>query len=428
MSAVLEEEPAASSPVGLRTINVGILGLGQVGQAVARIASQAARLTDAGYRFRIAGALVRDVHKARRCTRPARLTSNPSAFLRGDYDVVIEALGTTEPARGLIRRLLGRGIPVVTANKALVAAHGVELTTLAVQRGTAIRYEASALAGVPFLGTFAARPLVSDVREFTAVVTGTANFILSKLEAGGCTFEEALAEAQTLGLAEPDPARDVDGSDAADKLALLSSIFGWGALPTSGFATAGIRELRPEDFAAARTLHCTIKPVVYASRASSGVSAFVGPALIARHHPLSSLHGALSGIQLRGAFVSDLFFSGPGAGPAITAATLLDDAVEAVTTRSASSAQAAARPRVAPVAAAPVTEWLVRLTFPGLVPDARSVAELLLTQGLRATHVTEPIGNHRWARLTPHTSDALRCGLDGVSATHRVQTFAIRAL
>jgi homoserine dehydrogenase len=174
MSAVLEIEENASAlhPAGHRLVKVGIAGLGQVGQAVARLAPSATRLRDVGLRVRIVSALVRDVDKPRRCARP-RLTSNPSAFLRGHYDVVIEALGAIEPARSLVSRLLGRGVPVVTANKALVAAHGPELTALAARRGTAFRYEASALAGVPFLGALAARPLVSDVQRFTAVVNGT---------------------------------------------------------------------------------------------------------------------------------------------------------------------------------------------------------------------------------------------------------------
>lgn len=429
MSAVLEAEAVRSAPAGLRTIKIGLLGLGRVGQAVARIAPEAARLKETGYRFRTVGALVRDLSKPRRCLRPARTTTNASAFLRGNYDVVIEALGEIEPARGLVRRLLGRGIPVVTANKALVAAHGAELIALATQRGTAFRYEASALAGVPFLGAFAARPLVSDVRAFTGVVTGTANFILSKLETGHCTFEQALGDAQALGLTEPDASRDLDGLDSADKLTLLSAIFGWGVLPAFRLEASGIRELKADDFAIARTIDCTIRPLVHASRGSAGVSAFVGPALVANQHPLASLRGALTGVQLKGAFVSDLFFSGPGAGPDITAATLLDDAVEAVTTKTAAPTRAGTwPPHVASLAPSPVTEWLVRVTFPGLVPDAPAVAELLLAHGLRATHVTETIGDQRWARLTPLTREALRFALDRIAATHRLQTFAIRAL
>lgn len=432
MSAVLEADsltvPASVYP-GLRTITIGILGLGQVGQAVARLAPEATRLRDAGYRFRVAAALVRDVDKARRCPRPARITTNPSAFLRGHYDVVIEALGTTEPARSIVGRLLGRGVPVVTANKALVAAHGAELSALAARRGTALRYEASALAGVPFLGAFAARPLVSDVNQFAAVVNGTSNFILSKLESEQCTFDEAVIQAQALGLTEPDPSRDLDGLDAADKLTLLSSLFGWGTLPAFRLDVQSIRGLSARDFDVARSLNSTIKPIVFASRGSAGVSAFVGPALVARSHPLAALRRALSGIQLNGRFVSDLFFSGPGAGPDITAATVLDDAVEAVSTRwTRPSKSETSVPRVAQLAAAPPTGWLIRATFPGVVPDAATVAQLFLTHNVSTVHVTDAVDDSRWLQTAPLSGDALDAALKRIAGTHRMQTFAIRIL
>src|SRR4029453_13710725 len=156
---------------------------------------------------------------------PVKVTDDPAIFLRGRYDVVIEALGGVDPARRLVARLLGQGVPVVTANKALVAAHGRGLTALAGLNGTTLRYEAGALGGVPFLGALAARPLVADLDRCTGVVNGTSNFILSRIEAEGCTLDRALDAARRLGLAEPDPNRDLDGFDAADKLVLLASLF-----------------------------------------------------------------------------------------------------------------------------------------------------------------------------------------------------------
>jgi homoserine dehydrogenase len=431
MSAVLVAEPLtppASTHRELRTIRIGIAGLGQVGQAVARLAPEAARLKEAGYRFRIAGALVRDIEKPRRCLRPARVTTNPSAFLRGTYDVVIEALGTLEPARSIVSRLLGRGIPVVTANKALVAAHGGELSALAARRGTILRYEASALAGVPFLGAFAVRPLVSDVQQFVAVVNGTSNFVLSKLEEG-CTLEQAVTQAQALGLTEPDASRDIDGIDAADKLALLSSLFGWGTLPAFRVHVQSIRNVTGRDFEVARSFGCTIKPAVYASRGDAGVSAFVGPVVVGRSHPLASLNGSLSGIQMKGRFVSDLFFSGPGAGPDVTAATVLDDAVEAVSTRWTRPARVAATvPREAAVAAAPTTAWLVRTIFPGVVPDAASVGQVFLSHDISTVHISDAYENCRWVRTTPVPSDVLADALSRLAKTHRLQTYAFRIL
>jgi homoserine dehydrogenase len=324
--------------------------------------------------------------------------------------------------------LLGRGVPVVTANKALVAAHGPELTALAARRGTAFRYEASALAGVPFLGALAARPLVSDVQRFTAVVNGTSNFILSRLEREGHDFASALADAQALGLTEPDPSRDLDGRDAADKLSLLASVFGWGVLSRSRIDVQGINDIAPDDLAIAAALGGTIKPVVHAALTASGVSAFIGPALVPARHPLAALSGTLAGIQLSGWFISDLYFSGPGAGPDITAATILDDAVEAVSSGPKVRLPVRSGVRIATPAAAPATEWLVRARFPGFVPEAAAVTQVFSSAHFNVLHVTEPIGGTRWVRLAPATRESLDAALARVQTTHRIQCLALRAL
>lgn len=422
-------DAAGTSALGatLRPVSIGVLGLGQVGQAVVRLAGDAPRLRDAGLRLRITGALVRDIAKARRCVRPARITTNAAAFLRGHYDVVLEALGDVEPARSLVARLLGRGIPVVTANKALMAAHGGELISLAERRGTSLRYEASALAAIPFLGAMAARPLVSDVRQFLAVVNGTSNFIVSAL-AKGDTFAVALAQATALGLTEPDPSRDLDGVDAADKLVLLAALFGWGALPAPRVERRGIRDLSPDDLAAARGFGGTIKPVVLATDTSAGVRAFVGPVFLDARHPLAAIGGTLSGIHLSGRFVSDLFFSGPGAGPDVTAATMLDDAVEAVSRVSVRKRQGAVVPRVATLAAPPVTGWFIRASFPGLVPDAAAVTALLAAHHLTVTRVSDAVGSARWLQIAPAANDAVDRAVTALAATHRISCRPLRAL
>jgi homoserine dehydrogenase len=429
MSAVLDSTTVAGpAPVGLRTIRLGLLGLGRVGQAVARLGPEAARLRDAGYRVQIAGALVREINKPRRCLRPGRITTNPAAFLRGTYDVVVEALGEVEPAHSIVRRLLGRGTPVVTANKALVAARGPQLATLAASRGTTLRYEASALAGVPFLGALSARPLVSDVERLVAVVNGTSNFILSTLDADQCDSAVALARANALGLTEPDPSRDLDGTDAADKLALMSAVLGWGVLPTSRLEVRSIRDLTANDLIAARSLACTIKPVVSASRGAAGVSAFIGPALVPLSHPLATLQGTLTAIHLSGSFISDLCFSGPGAGPDITAATILDDVVEAVTTTPGIARARAAPLRAATVAAPPVTPWFVRARFPGLVPSPSAISEIFASHTLTTTRVTDARDDTRWVCVAPAAGDHVTQALATIEATHRIRAVAMRAL
>ncbi len=419
-------KPQASPAI--RTIRIGILGLGRVGQAVARLAADRAATAHAGIRFHVEQALVRDVTKSRSCPAPARVTSNPAAFLRSSYDVVVEALDTVEPARTLVARLLGRGTSVVTANKALVAAHGAQLESLAASSGAAFRYEATALAAVPFLGMLADRPLVASVDRVLAIVNGTSNFLLTSLAEPGATFEQALAAAQELGYAEPDPSRDLDGLDAADKLLLLTSLFGWGRLSREALDISGIRRVTAGDLAAARSIGGTIKAVVSAERDATGVRAFVGPAFLPSTEPLASLGGPLNGIRLDGRHIKDLFFSGPGAGPGVTAATLLDDAVQAASYER----KMHERPQrsIKPVfPSSPATPWFLRVTFPGVQPAAAAVAPIVAATGLPVERVADHAGaNSRWLFIGPQGRRDVDAAIEKLSNTHRIDAVAFRRI
>jgi homoserine dehydrogenase len=412
----------------IRTIRIGLLGLGQVGQAVARLAADRAATAHVGLRFHVEQALVRDTGKARNCPAPGRLTDNPSAFLRGNYDVVVDALDAVEPARTLIARLLGRGTSIVTANKALVAAHGAHLESIAASRGAAFRYEATALSAVPFLGTLADRPLVASVDRILAIVNGTSKYLLTSLAEAGTGLDEALGRAQRLGYAEPDPARDLDGLDAADKLVLLTSLFGWGRLSREALEIRGIRGVTADDLAAARSIGGAIRAVVSAERDATGVRAFVGPAFLPASEPLASLGGALNGIRLDGRHVGNLYFSGPGAGPDVTAATLLDDAIQAASyeRRVIQRPEGSSRP-VFP--SAPATPWLLRLTFRGVVPAAGAIAPLVAAVGLPVENVTDYASAHsRWVLIGPQGRRDVDAAIEKLSATHRIDAAAFRRL
>jgi homoserine dehydrogenase len=417
-------KPAAGSAV--RTIRVGLLGLGRVGEAVASLAADRSAFAHAGLRIKVEHALVRDVSKTRRCPTPGRITSNHAVFLRGNYDVVIEALDAIEPARTLVARLLGRGTSVVTANKALVAEHGAELEAIAASRGAAFRYEATALAAVPFLGTLADRPLVASVDRLLAIVNGTSNYLLSSLGEPGVSFAQALTSAQALGYAEPDPSRDLDGLDAADKLVLLTSLFGWGRLSREALDVSGIRSVTGEDLIAARSIGGTIKPVVSAERDTTGVRAFVGPAFLPSSEPLASLGGPLNGIRLDGRHVGNLFFSGPGAGPAVTAATLLDDAVQA--TSYARKVHERPQPSSRPVfPSSPATSWFLRVTCPGVLPAAPAVASLVAAAGLPVERVADYANEHsRWLFIAPQGRRDVDAAIARLTNTHRIDTAAFR--
>lgn len=314
---------------GLRVIHIGLLGLGNVGQAVARTAAASApRLREQGLALSIDCALVRDVAKPRRAPKPARLTTNVEAFLRGRYDVVIDTLPGREPAGTIAGRVLGKGTPVVSANKTLVAWEGRRLRRIAARAGTSLRIEACALAGVPFIGAFERRPLAGDVAGFTGIVNGTSHFIVTRI-GEGLAFEDALAEAQALGYAEPDPSCDLSGQDALAKLIILADALLGVTVRATSVMVQGIESLTAADLAAASARGGVIKPVVSVGRQGGGVTAFVGPRFLPHSHPLAGVTGRDSAIVIDSRNSGRLFFAGPGAGPDVTAATLLDDAIEA---------------------------------------------------------------------------------------------------
>jgi len=424
----------------MSVVRIGLLGFGNVGRAVARAADATrgelrARGLDAG----VTCALVRDVTRARPAAAPAPpLVDDVEAFFARDHDVVVEVLGGVEPARTLVARALDRGIPVVTANKSLLAAHGPSLHALATDRGASLRYEASALAGVPFIDTLARRPLVASVSRLTAILNGTSHFVVSAMDRDRLPFADALARAQALGLAEPDPANDIRGADAAEKLVLLGALVGAPGLRPDAFESTGIDLLEPEDLPAARRLGGVIKPVACAAFAREAVRAFVGPAFVDNAHPLARLDGRLSGIRLEGPYTGDLFFSGPGAGPDVTAATLLDDVVETVTAARRGSGNGAhglagdAETRhAARTVAAPVTPWFTRVRFPD-APNPVFVAELLGAHGVWLRRHDRPVSDRDrgvwYALAEPCPRPRIERALAALEAATGAATCAIRAL
>ena len=308
-----------------REIHIGLLGVGIVGSAVARLALTCPE--EFGRPLRITTGLVRDLHKPH-SPESVKLTVCGTEVLDSNPDVVIEVLGGLEPARTLVLEALRRRIPVVTANKSLLAHYGDELLDAAARAGVPLRYEAAVIAGVPFLGTFARRPLASRVTSIFAVVNGTSNFVLSQMDEHGCDFEAAVAHAQASGFAEPDPSKDVDGIDAAEKLTILVRQFFGATIDPNTIEIKGIGGITAADLAGARERGGVIKPVVSAELLNGKVRAFVGPAFVPATHPFAALRGPANGVILRGASSGEVTLIGPGAGPEATAVTILDDVFE----------------------------------------------------------------------------------------------------
>jgi homoserine dehydrogenase len=325
-----------------RTVRIGLLGYGRIGQAVAALAEvERETITRAGVDLRCVGALVRDCDKPRLGPRLPVLTDDTDRVFSNDITVIVEVIGGIEPARSLVTRALDAGIPVITANKTLVAHHGLELAALAASRRTAFAYDAAVLAGVPFIGSLSRRPLIAAARRIEGVINGTSHFITNAIEAGA-SFDDALAEAGARGYAEPDSSADVSGRDAAEKLAILLHLSGHRGVRVGDLKTTDLNVLAPSDFAEARRLGGTIKPVAVASLDPAAPGAWVGPAFVASGHPFARLGGVTNALRLIGASGRDVLFAGPGAGPEATAITILDDVIEAVTSSAPESLVAAA--------------------------------------------------------------------------------------
>jgi homoserine dehydrogenase len=388
----------------VRTVRVGLLGYGRIGQAVAALAGQeAARLGAAGLDLRCVGALVRDLAKPR--MGPAvPLSTRSTDVVHDDVDVVVEVLGGIEPARTLVAAALRAGRPVVSANKTLVATCGQELKALADANGTVFACDAAVLAGVPFIGSLSRRPLISAARRIEGIVNGTCHFIVDAV-ARGTSFNAAVKEAVERGYAEPDTAADTSGRDAAEKLTILLHLAGCHDVKVADLTCTSLGVLEPDDLRGAGRLGGTIKPVAIASLDPAAPGAWVGPAFVAGSHAFARLEGVANALCLTGRNGHAVTFSGPGAGPEATAVTIIDDVVEAVT--GARSRRAAPRPAESAVAVATLRQpprgpWFLVLGDDERPEWPAEAIEVLSSRGVRVDR--QAVEQGRLVALTAPTS------------------------
>lgn len=326
----MRDEGARSGP-----LRVAVLGAGTVGREVVR-----ALLGGWGAgAMRLSGIAVRDVAKAEAAGIPgALLTDAPAHLVANDADVVVELMGGVEPARTLIAGALGAGLPVVTANKYVVARHGASLE--AISRGTRapLRFEAGVMGGTPILRLLAEDLAGTRVRAVRGIVNGTTNHILTEMASGGLTYEAALAGAQAAGYAEADPAGDVEGGDAADKLVILARL-AFGAWPertsvqvARDGARPGITGVTAEELEAAAKRGLAIRLLASASRAegadlgdAGAIELSVLPTEVPRESPLGGTNGVRNRVEIETDRLGWIAVEGPGAGGAATAAAVLAD-------------------------------------------------------------------------------------------------------
>ncbi len=307
---------------------IGLLGYGTVGSAVDRMlrdrVEEIARV--AGGPVEVRRALVRDVARPRATAAPDGLLTSDFAAVRDDPDirVVAEVMGGIDPTRQYLLELFAAGKSVVSANKQLLARHGEELFAAAERHGVQLRFEASVCAAIPVVKVLRESMIANDVSAVLGIVNGTTNFILSAM-AGGQDYATALARAQELGYAEADPTEDVNGADAAAKIAILASIAFHTRVTIEDVPFEGIEALEAIDSAVAQELGYRIKLIASAERLEGGVTARVHPTLVPDGHPLATIEGSFNAVMLRGSAIREITLAGPGAGGDETASAVIGD-------------------------------------------------------------------------------------------------------
>ena len=313
-------------------VKVGLLGFGVVGSATARvIVEHAGDLTlRAGVPIELVKVALRDPGKARGFPLASDLvTSDPSDVVDDPaIDVVVEAIGGTDPARALVLEAISNKKHVVTANKELLSTYGREVMTAAEANGVDLLFEASVGGGIPIIRALRESLTGDRVHRVMGIVNGTTNFILTRMSEMGETFEEALEEATRLGYAESDPIADVEGHDAAAKIAILASLAFDARVVASDVSREGIASITRADIAAAHQLGYELKLLAVADQRDGWIAARVAPAMVPKTHPLASVRDVYNAVFVEGRQVGELMFLGRGAGGAATASAIVGDLVE----------------------------------------------------------------------------------------------------
>lgn len=389
----LLRERAQPERINLERINIGICGLGTVGAGVFELLSTNASVISAR-----AGADCQVVHLGMRNTKPGyerdglRISNDILEVARDpDVHLLVELIGGTDTARGLIEEALRCGKHVVTANKALIAEFGNELFALAAEHGVSLRYEAAVAGGIPIIKALREGLAGNQVEWLAGIINGTGNFILSEMFEKGREFADVLAEAQQLGYAEADPTFDVEGIDAAHKLAILAAVAFGMPLNMAAVYAEGISALEPVDFNFAADLGYRIKHLGVARSTADGVEMRVHPTLIPTSSLLANVNGVKNAVLVEGNAVGPTLYYGAGAGAHPTASAVIADIVDiARDIHVGQLPQVAAlgfnadalqdRP-VVPMARV-CTEWYLRLQAldkPGVMSD---ITRLLSEQGI----------------------------------------------
>lgn len=320
-----------------KVIKIGLLGLGTVGRGAYRILTANAEniRRKTGARLEVARVLVRDSKKDRGIFIPPGLLTEDyrDVVENPEIEIVVEVMGGVSPTLEYSLAALKNGKSLVTANKDMVALHGRELFEAAAAGGADVFFEGSVGGGIPIIRPLKHCLAANRITKLMGIINGTTNYILSKMTAEGASFEQALAQARAHGYAEADPRADIEGLDAARKLAILASIAFNSRVSLEDVYVEGIGRITARDIAYAGELNYVIKLLGIARETAEGIEARVHPTLIPRLHPLASVNGVFNAIYVQGDVVGNTMFYGRGAGEMPTGSAVVADIMEAAKNR-----------------------------------------------------------------------------------------------
>lgn len=316
----------------MKVVKVGLLGLGTVGGGTVNVINNnhvdITRRT--ACQLVVTKASARDINRARICDTQNILVTTDSMDVVNDpdIDIVVELMGGEEPAKSLILAAMKQGKHVVTANKALIANHGNELFAAAAENNVVLAYEAAIAGGIPIVKAIREGLSANSIEWLAGIINGTGNFILTEMRDKGSAFGDVLEQAQQLGYAEADPTFDVEGIDAAHKLAILASISFGIPLQFEAVYTEGISKVTPLDVTFAEELGYRIKHLGVARRTEQGIEMRVHPTLIPEKQLIANVNGVMNAVLVKGSAVGPTLYYGPGAGADATASAVVADIID----------------------------------------------------------------------------------------------------
>ncbi len=413
-------------------LRLGIAGLGTVGASLVRVLKEKHNFLAArcGRPIEVVAVSARDRKRKRDCDISGMRWYDDPVELAADseVDVFVELIGGDDgPADESVRRALESGKHVVTANKALLARHGVELAEMAEEKGLLLNFEAAVAGGIPIIKAMRETLTANTITRVFGILNGTCNYILTRMELEGLGYQECLADAQRLGYAEADPTFDVEGYDTAHKLAILTSLAFGTQIASDKIYVEGISNITPADIQAAADLGYRIKLLGVAQKTDTGIEQRVHPTLVPVDAPIAQIHGVTNAVAIDGDIVGQLVLSGPGAGGMATASAVAGDIADI--------AKSLPGPQTVPSLGTPAEKlqpyeqarmraheggYFIRLSLNDRAGAFASIASRMAEQDISLQSIVQ----HRTGQ---ETDDSPETAQPVILVTHRTTESAIRA-